>query len=125
MHEDRTFPRFFPRLGRKVSITFGDPEGITKETSAILSQWRSGGPHDQEWIQRSRRLESMERDGSLATTPGKVGPARDLVVGPHGLQSLERPETTEARAQLTAVLQRAVKRLGEAVEARHGTSTQV
>jgi hypothetical protein len=118
MHEDRQFPRFLPRLGRNVSITFGDPTHITKEANSLISRWRSSGPHDKEWTERSLKLEAMEHEGRRITTMNKAGVPYRLEIAPADSHLLERPETIETRIELTAILQSAVKKLGDEVE-RH------
>ncbi|KAG8875936.1 hypothetical protein FRB97_004613 [Tulasnella sp. 331] len=35
MPADRGFPRFMPRFGKRLKITFGDPSGVTEEVRAI------------------------------------------------------------------------------------------
>ena len=41
MPEDRGFPKFLPRLGAKVRVTFGEPQGITKDVHGIISEARN------------------------------------------------------------------------------------
>ncbi|PVF99395.1 hypothetical protein CPB86DRAFT_783761 [Serendipita vermifera] len=40
MPEDRGFPKFLPRLGAKIQVTFGDPKGVTSKLDEKLAQWR-------------------------------------------------------------------------------------
>lgn len=45
MHEDRTFPRFLPRVNKTVKITFGNPDGISEEVKLAVEAWKEGsGP---------------------------------------------------------------------------------
>jgi hypothetical protein len=41
MPEERTFPKFLPRLGARVRVTFGEPEGITRDVHAIIGEARN------------------------------------------------------------------------------------
>ncbi|KAG8935279.1 hypothetical protein FRC01_003029 [Tulasnella sp. 417] len=41
MPENRGFPRFLPRLGSKIRVTFGEPAGITQEVGSIIEGWKS------------------------------------------------------------------------------------
>lgn len=43
MPENRGFPKFLPRLGSKIRVTFGEPSGITQEVGSILEGWKSQG----------------------------------------------------------------------------------
>lgn len=48
MPENRRFPRFIPRLwGRRLRITFGDPEGITEEIRDALATSQATAAIDQ------------------------------------------------------------------------------
>ena len=40
MHESREFPRFLPRIGKKVSITFGSKVDAEKEFGELRSRWQ-------------------------------------------------------------------------------------
>lgn len=41
MPADRGFPRFMPRVGKRLKITFGDPSGVTEEVQARQETWRA------------------------------------------------------------------------------------
>ncbi|KAG8990034.1 hypothetical protein FRB90_001962 [Tulasnella sp. 427] len=41
MPENRGFPKFLPRLGSKIRVTFGDPSGITRDAGSIIQKWKS------------------------------------------------------------------------------------
>ncbi|KAG8991967.1 hypothetical protein FRB90_001147 [Tulasnella sp. 427] len=41
MPENRGFPKFLPRLGSKIRVTFGDPSGITRDAGSIIQEWKS------------------------------------------------------------------------------------
>lgn len=40
MPENRGFPRFLPRLGSKIRVTFGEPAGITQEVRDVIREWK-------------------------------------------------------------------------------------
>ncbi|KAG8942361.1 hypothetical protein FRC04_003814 [Tulasnella sp. 424] len=44
MPENRGFPRFLPRLGSKIRVTFGEPAEITQEVGDVIREWKSQ-PH--------------------------------------------------------------------------------
>lgn len=43
MPENRGFPKFLPRLGSKIRVTFGEPAGITRDVGSIIDRWKSQG----------------------------------------------------------------------------------
>lgn len=40
MHEDRTFPRFLPRLFRRISITFGEELDVENTFGDLRDRWK-------------------------------------------------------------------------------------
>ncbi|KAG9044394.1 hypothetical protein FS837_008219 [Tulasnella sp. UAMH 9824] len=48
MPENRGFPKFLPRLGSKIRVTFGEPAGITQEVGSIIEGWKSQGQQEVE-----------------------------------------------------------------------------
>ncbi|KZW03147.1 acyltransferase-domain-containing protein [Exidia glandulosa HHB12029] len=57
MPENRGFPRFLPRPGKRISITFGDPYHLTSRLDDILSQWRADTQPLADAEQASRRIQ--------------------------------------------------------------------
>jgi len=86
MPEDRLWPRFLPRLGKDLSITFGEPLQPEK-LNAVLRTWKS------------HALNDVPGDG---TTP----PVAPVPLGQ------EDDEKRRVRSALTAVMQQEVEALG-------------
>ncbi|EEH11618.1 tafazzin [Histoplasma capsulatum G186AR] len=40
MHEDRTFPRFLPRVNKNISVTFGDPVDLEERFGDLRRRWQ-------------------------------------------------------------------------------------
>ncbi|KAG8936779.1 hypothetical protein FRC03_007587 [Tulasnella sp. 419] len=65
MPEDRTYLKFLPKLGKKITVSFGSPAGITHEVQGALQEWRKAGtpsfadPLDPEAAVRSRIAEIL------------------------------------------------------------------
>jgi monolysocardiolipin acyltransferase len=66
--EPRIF-KFIPRLGKKVSITIGDPQGMTERTDSILKEWRKSSDwrrrqrnSDEELLIRRRVTETLQEE---------------------------------------------------------------
>ncbi|KAG8997372.1 hypothetical protein FRB93_000376 [Tulasnella sp. JGI-2019a] len=45
MPSDRGFPRFIPRFGKRLRITFGDPSGVTEQVLAVQEAWKVDRSH--------------------------------------------------------------------------------
>ena len=70
MNENRSFPRFLPRIGKNITITFGDPVSVTQQVDALRAKHSEGDfarddPHTTEMRIRLTRLvqEEVERLG--------------------------------------------------------------
>ena len=60
MHESRTFPRFIPRIGKQVTVTFGEPVNVEAVFGDLRSRWReleheekqqlTGRDWDERWL---------------------------------------------------------------------------
>ena len=89
MPEDRLWPRFLPRLGKNLSITFGEPLQPEK-LNAVLRTWKL------------RVLADTPKDGvPVPMAPIPLGPEDD--------------EKRRVRSELTAVIQKEVEALGHHV----------
>lgn len=44
MPEPRGFPKFLPRVGKRLKITFGDPSGVTDEVQSIKQRSATEAP---------------------------------------------------------------------------------
>ncbi|KAG8905673.1 hypothetical protein FRB99_008446 [Tulasnella sp. 403] len=61
MPENRGFPKFLPRLGAKIRVTFGDPTGITEEVHSAINRWKlelpnKGGESQTEGLDNEARV---------------------------------------------------------------------
>lgn len=79
MHESRRFPRFLPRLGKKVSITFGDKV----DTEAVFGDMR----------RRWRELQAQAEANAPET--------RNLPLGALNIELLYGAEAVQLRREVT------------------------
>ncbi|KAI2794968.1 hypothetical protein POX_a01569 [Penicillium oxalicum] len=70
MHESREFPRFLPRIGKKVSITFGSKVDAEKEFGELRSRW-------QKLKAKVEKADAQSRDLPLGEVTRKI---RNLVL---------------------------------------------
>lgn len=63
MHESREFPRFLPRLGKSVSVTFGDKVDTEKTFGDLRERWR--------------RLKQKVREGNKGGKDEELGVLRE------------------------------------------------
>ncbi|RMZ74925.1 hypothetical protein DV738_g5674, partial [Chaetothyriales sp. CBS 135597] len=69
MHESRTWPRFVPRIGKNVTVTFGEPADTKAVFADLREQWRT-------------LVEEEEDDNNDAATAGYIPADSPLAVSP-------------------------------------------
>jgi monolysocardiolipin acyltransferase len=84
MHESRTFPRFVPRAGKHVSVTFGDPVDTEARFADLRQRWRDLRKE----ILEPLRLASLPTDQSTQHIPDSASsspsiPSAHLTPHPH------------------------------------------
>lgn len=107
MPETRTFPRFFPRFGARISITIGQP--ITSKIQPLVDRWR----------------DIASQEGGTVGIGGDWDPEGNSVGGDKQREVRSRGDLAggkeeETRIKITDVLQEEVRLLGEEVERREG-----
>jgi monolysocardiolipin acyltransferase len=105
MNETRKFPRFIPRPGAKISITVGKP--ITDQIRPLVDAWRE------------LALKETGRVGIGGDWGGGVNET-NVERGLRSKGELAGGEEIKVRKKICEVLQDAVRRLGEEVEAKEG-----
>lgn len=90
MHEARTFPRFLPRIGKKISVTFGAAVDVESTFGDLRRRWR-------ELVVEAEKDEiSMSTEGGWLRVP--AGDAGALLFSEKLRSS---PEATELRIECT------------------------
>jgi monolysocardiolipin acyltransferase len=90
MHESRTFPRFIPRVGKRIAVTFGQELDVEAEFGDLRKRWR-------ELVQQDAKLRGIESEAEAEMTLGIVSKTlRD------------NPEAMELRMECTRRIRKAV-----------------
>jgi monolysocardiolipin acyltransferase len=89
MHEAREFPRFLPRIGKKITVTFGSAVDVESRFGDLRRRWR-------ELVEEAEREEhDMHKEGDLRVPAGDSG----ALLFSEKLRS--SPEATELRMECT------------------------
>ena len=96
MPEPRGFPRFLPRLGARVSISFGDPLDLDTRLSPLVDAVRAG-----------------QTDIPASLLPADVAPSSECSLASPGPQTLPSSLSARAAAQETLAMSRARSLLAE------------
>lgn len=88
MHESRTFPRFIPRGGKDISVTFGDKVDMEARFGDLRARW-------------SQLKEKVQKQGGDA---GELGVVRneELMTGPEAVR-LREECTTRVREEVLKI----------------------
>lgn len=122
MHESRTFPRFIPRLGKKVVITFGGELDIEAKFGDLRRRWREICDRENEQIVKSYEDNAPPEDPNSAVSPEKKAKMRkefvDFLYG-HQLGYISEklkydPEVVELRKECTNRVREEVLKLRRA-----------
>lgn len=81
MHESREFPRFLPRIGKKVTVTFGEAIDTEARFGDLRKRWRELAEKD-----------AKKRDAEYAS---------EMTLGLLTQDLLENPEVIELRKECT------------------------
>ena len=107
MPETRTFPRWLPRRGGKVTITFGRP--ITDRIKPLIDEWRRVAEAQRGTVGLGGEWEK-EGESPSGEEQKKVRDAGRLANG----------EERSLRVRICEVIQESVRKLGESVEREEG-----
>lgn len=83
MHEDRTFPRFVPRGGKKVTIAFGDKVDMEATFGDLRARWKR--LVSEAMVKRQAEIDAAEAQIARVTALTDKQMAADRQAGRHGL----------------------------------------
>ncbi|EUC56857.1 acyltransferase-domain protein [Rhizoctonia solani AG-3 Rhs1AP] len=112
MPEPRRF-KFLPRIGRHISITFGDPEALTQEVDILVQRWRSSRPSIQSLELSSAGVSPPAHEAVVSNLGGDLdtarlsGEVRKQAIDNLG-KAIDWTDEERARVNIVAVLQKGV-----------------
>ncbi|KAG9122700.1 hypothetical protein FRC07_000801 [Ceratobasidium sp. 392] len=105
MPEPRRF-KFIPRPGHHITIAFGDPTNLTRETDKLVQKWRQSRPKLDTIETPPPVREAVENLGGELDTARLSGDVRKKAI--EDVKGIDWSDEERARVDIVALLQRGV-----------------
>lgn len=115
MPEPRRFT-FLPSFGHHITITFGDPTGLTQQVDELVQKWRSSRPSIESLettVPPPVRASAMSNAEGNLDTARLSGETRKRAIG--DLKEIDWTDEERARVDIVALLQEGVADLARTI----------